>query len=78
MKLVLLTILTCYFLVETSGAPNYLDILVEMLLNKCPRLYKDKGEAEYDELKKCLMTFDFDNLKKMIKAANEDSARVYG
>ena len=76
MKLLIFSILTCYVLVETSGLPNYLDILKSLLLKKCPWLNKDKGEAKDGGLKNCLMTFDIDNLKKLVKAANEISARI--
>ena len=76
MKLLLFSILTCYFLVETSGLPNWLDIVKYELLKKCPWLTWDKGNANRDELKRCLMTFDIDDLKKMVQEANEASARI--
>ena len=67
MKLVLFFVLTCYFLVETSEASNYLESLNEELLQKCPWLTVSTVGVNDDGVKKCIMTFKIEDLKKMIE-----------
>ena len=69
MKLLLSIVLTCFFLVETSEASNYLDSLNEELSQKCPWLNGGTVGANDDGVKKCLMSFNVEDLKKMLEEA---------
>ena len=69
MKLAHFFVLTCYLLVETSEASNYLESLNEELLKKCPWLTGSTVGVDDDGVKKCIMTFEVQDLKKMAEAA---------
>ena len=68
MKLALFFVLTYFFLVETSEASNYLESLNKELLQKCPWLSGSTVGANDDGVNKCLMTFEVEDLKKMLEA----------
>ena len=76
MKLVLFFVLTCFFLVETSEASNYLETLNKELLQKCPWLTGSTVGANDDGVKRCIMTFEVKDLKKMIEEVFQARAKA--
>ena len=67
MKLVLSFILTCLFMVKTSEASNSLESLNEELSQKCPWLTESTVGENVDGIKKCFMTLNVEDLKKMLE-----------
>merc|ERR1712002_1018006 len=79
--LILSFILTCLFMVETSEASNSLDSLNEELSQKCPWLTENTVGENGDGVKKCLMTLNAEDLKKMLEEELkilEEEARAKG
>ena len=81
MKLVLSFIITCLFMVKTIEASKSLDRLNEELSQKCPWLTENRIAGNGDGVKKCLMTLNAEDLKKMLEEELkilEEEARAKG